>query len=74
MLYREILAVCCEIHTEFHVEFFALSQNSEMRLLASLCLSVRPPSLNNSAQTGMILIKYDIWGFIENLLRKFKFH
>jgi len=39
---------------------FALWQNSEMRLLDSLCVSVRPSSLNISAPTGRIFIKSDI--------------
>jgi hypothetical protein len=29
---------------------------------------------NNSASTGRIFMKYDIWMFFENLSRKFKFH
>jgi hypothetical protein len=29
---------------------------------------------NNSAPTGWIFMKFHIWGFFENLSRKFKFH
>jgi len=54
------------------------SQNREKRLLASSCPpvrpSARPPAWNNSAPTGRILTKFDIWVFFENLSRKFKFH
>jgi hypothetical protein len=38
----------------------ALSQNCEKRLLASLCLSVRPSSWNNSAPAGRIFIEFGI--------------
>jgi hypothetical protein len=34
------------------------------------CLS----ELNNSAPTGRIFIKFDIWVLFENLLRNFKFY
>jgi hypothetical protein len=41
------------------------------RLLASSCLSVRPSvgssACNNSAFTGRIFVKWDIWGFCEKL-------
>ena len=42
---------------------------------ALLCLSVRSsPAPDNSAPTGGIFMKFDIWVFYENLLRKSKFH
>jgi hypothetical protein len=44
------------------------------RLLTSSCLSVCPSAWNNAAPTGRVLMKFDIWGFFENLSRKFKFH
>ena len=37
-------------------------------------MSVRPPAWNISAPTGRILIKFDIWAFLESLSRKLKFH
>ena len=58
----------------FRTRFKASSQNYEKRVLASPCLSVRPPSQNNSAPTGRIFKKFDIRIFFENLPRKFKFH
>jgi hypothetical protein len=38
-------------------------------------MSVRPssPAWNNSAPTGRILVKFDVWIFYENLSTKFKF-
>jgi hypothetical protein len=43
------------------------SQSCEKRLLASLCLcvcpSVDPSPWNNTAPTGRIFMKFDIWGF-----------
>ena len=54
--------------------FGAHSQNFETWLLAasfpSVC--VRPSARDNSAPTGRIFMKFDIWVFFENLLRKFK--
>jgi hypothetical protein len=38
--------------------------------LRHVCLS----TWNISAPTGKIVIKFDIWGFFQNLLRYFKFH
>jgi hypothetical protein len=32
------------------------------------------PSAYNSAPTVRIFMKFDIWGFLENLSRIFKFH
>jgi len=41
----------------------------------SVFLSVRPFAWNNSASTGRIFIKFDIWEFFfTNLLRKLKFY
>jgi hypothetical protein len=37
-------------------------------------LSVCPSVWNNCVLTGRIFIKFDIWVFLENLSRKFKFH
>ena len=37
-------------------------------------MSVCPSARNNSASTGRIFTKFDIWVFLENLSRKFKFH
>jgi hypothetical protein len=49
--------------------FLARSQNSEKQLLASSCLSVRPPvrlsARNNSAPTERIFVKFDL-----NIFRK----
>ena len=33
-----------------------------------------PSALNNSASTIRIFMKFDIWGFLENLSRKFNFY
>jgi len=40
----------------------------------SFLMSVRLSAWNNSALTGRIFIKFDIWIFFENFERKFKFH
>jgi len=49
-----------------------------IRFVVFVFLSVRPsvyPSArNNSAPTGRIFAKFDIWVFFEYLLRKIKFH
>jgi hypothetical protein len=43
-------------------------------LTVSFVMSVRPAAQNNSAPTGRIFMKFDIWAFFENLWKKFKFH
>jgi hypothetical protein len=40
----------------------------------SFVMSVRLSAWNKSAPTGRIFIKFDIWGFFGNMLRKVKFH
>ena len=42
--------------------------------LRHACSSVRPSTWNNSAPTGRIFMKFDIWIFFGNLARTFKFH
>jgi hypothetical protein len=39
----------------------------------SFVMSVRPPAWNNSAPTGRIFMKFDIWVFCENMSWRFKF-
>jgi len=48
-------------------------KNCEKQLLASSCPSVRL-SAWNSASTGGIFMKFDIWVFFEYMSRKFMFH
>jgi len=45
------------------------SQSCEKLLLASSCLFVRPSAWNSLVPTWPIFIKFDIWVFVENLLR-----
>jgi len=44
------------------------------RATINFTMSVRPTSFNDSSPTGRTLVKFGIWVFFENLLRKFKFH
>ena len=39
-----------------------------------VCVCVSPHETNKSAPTARIFMKFDIWIFFENLLRKFTFH
>jgi len=41
--------------------------------LRHVCLSVWLSTWNNSAPTGRIITKFDVWIFFENLSEKFKF-
>jgi hypothetical protein len=41
--------------------------------VVSVIPSVRLSAWNNSAPTGRILVKHDIWVFIKNRSKKFKF-
>ena len=72
MLHR----VCKCVSINRPVNIWALSQNSEKRLLASSCLSVYQSAWNNSAPTRRILTKFYIWAFFffENMSRKINFH
>ena len=58
-------------HTHvFSFFYMSFRENGGKRLLASSCRSVG----NNSAPTGWIFMKFDIWVHFENLLLKFKSH
>ena len=57
-----------------YVLFKVYSQNNETRLLASSCLSFRPPVWNNSAPTARIFMKFCIQVFFANLSRKFELY
>ena len=70
----DILCDTTHYMTRNDLTFWAHSQICEKRLLASLCLSVRPSAKNYSAPTGGILNRFDIWEIFENLSRKFNFH
>ena len=48
-----------------------LLDSSRLSACLSVCLSVR---MEQVAPTGRIFIKFDIWGLLKNLSRKFKFH
>jgi hypothetical protein len=50
---------------------FAKLRKATTSVVMSVCPSVRPSAWNNWASIGRILIKFDIWVFFENLLRKF---
>ena len=84
MLYREIIAVCPQIHTKHihslcgqNVEF--LGALTELRkatdyLLRYVCRSVRVSAWNNSVPTGRIFMKFYISVFVwKNLSWKSKF-
>jgi len=49
-------------------------QKATISFIVSVQLSIRLCTLNISATTARILMKFDIWAFFENLWRKFKFN
>jgi hypothetical protein len=52
-----------------------LSAFSKFRkVTTSFVMSIFPSAWNSLAPTVRVLMKLDIWAFLENLLRKFKFH
>jgi hypothetical protein len=53
---------------------FAKLRKATISFVMSACPSVRLSTWNNSAPTGRILRKLDIWDFLKNMSRKFKFH
>jgi len=81
MLYREIIAVCSQIHTKHintlcgqNVEFsgaFAKLRKATISFVMS-CF-VRPSALNNSHHTGRIFSTFYTSFVPENMPRKFKF-
>jgi len=50
---------------------FAELRKATVNFFVSVCPSV---ASNNSAPNGVILMKFDIYGFLENPLRKSRFH
>jgi hypothetical protein len=90
MLYREIIAVCSQIHTKqintlrgVNVEIldaFAKLRKATISFVMSVCLSVclsvylSVRMQLNSAPTGQTFVKFDITVFFEHLLESFKLH
>jgi hypothetical protein len=76
VLFREVIALPCDSQepecilcgeNESFLGAFAKLRKATVR---HVCLS----ACNNSALTGGIFMKFDIREFLENVLRKFKFH
>jgi hypothetical protein len=53
---------------------FAKLWKATMSFIKSICLSVHLSTWSNSSPIGLVCITLDIWIFIENSFRKFKFH
>ena len=51
----------------------AILQKCKKRLLALSCLSVHTSARKNSAPTGWVYVKFDIWGLFEIIARKSNF-
>jgi hypothetical protein len=66
---------CCWIFKSCNCGFLVAFANFEKRLSASSYMSVRPSvrasTWNNSAHTGRIWMKLDIWAFLETLSRNY---
>jgi len=69
----------------FNLNLIIFSFNPFLRTIAQLrkgtisfvmssCLSDHSSAWNDSAHTGHTITKFDIWGFLKNILRKFKFY
>ena len=79
----------CDCHSVLYIYFlfilnfsflgaFATLRKATISFVMSVCLSfcpyVRPSAWNNSAATGWIFMKLDIWVLFQNRSRNFKFH
>jgi len=57
------------------VDEIAKLRKATISFIMSVCVSVRPSAWNNSASTGGILMKFDIWiFFFQKLSRKYRFY
>jgi len=68
-------ASCSRIVGDICVSFFfgRVRKIAKSYYLASPCLSACPSAWNNWVPTGRIFMKFDVWGFFENLPIKFTF-
>jgi hypothetical protein len=64
-------SVLCEVKAEVWVILGAFAKLQKAAI--SFVVSVRPSEWNNSASTGRIFIKTDIWAFLKNLSCEFDF-
>jgi hypothetical protein len=55
-------------------DFPLLDAFAKLRNVTITFMSIRPSAWNSSAPDGGVFIKFYIWVFFENLLRKFKFN
>jgi len=65
---------CIEALRDYFLCVFAKLRKTPMRLVMSVCPSVLLFAWNNSAPTGRIFMKFDIWIFFADLSRDFKFY
>ena len=60
----------CTVTSFFLTSFAGLPKDTVSFLHICLCLSVRPSTWNNSAPTGRIFMKFDIWLFFRKSVDK----
>ena len=70
--HHNLIIVCIKLKEFKFSGVFAILWN--VTYLCHVCLSFCPSAWNNSAATGRIFMKFDIWVFFKTVLRKFKFH
>jgi hypothetical protein len=81
MLYREIIAICSQIHTKHIttrcgqsvlVDLLAAAFPKLRKAAIGFVMSFHPSTSNNSAPTGWTLMKFDIWVSLKKSAGKIK--
>ena len=63
--YITVLLYCCVLTVYNTLYKFVTTQRDGFCQIRQVCLSVCPSACNNSALTGRIFTKFDIWGFFK---------
>jgi hypothetical protein len=67
-------AECCHLVMLFSASTKLWKASSRLFICLSVCPSIHLSAYNNSASSGQIFMKFDIWVFFESLSRKSKLH
>jgi hypothetical protein len=71
---KEVVLTCVTLFSGSFAKLRKATLSFVMCMCVCACLSVCLSAWNSSALTGQIFMKFDIWGFFEDLSGKFNFH
>jgi hypothetical protein len=74
LLDRAVIYIKTKVYHHWIIRAFAKFGKATITFVMYVCPPACPTTWNNSAPTGRIFMKFDIWVFFENMSKKYKFH